>query len=70
MSWTVWFFVLYYPLLLLILAIGYRVRGSRKSDIGIGCAVMGVVGAPFAYTIIRLTYLVLFMPSPSHGFVK
>ena len=70
MNWLTWFFILYYPLLLLMLAVSYRVRRSRKSDIAIGCAVMGVVGAPFAYTIIRLAYLLLVMPSPSHGLVK
>jgi predicted secreted protein len=64
MNWLTWFFILYYPLLLLILAIGYRVRRSRKSDIAVGCAVMAVVGAPFAYTVVRIAYLVLFMPTP------
>jgi hypothetical protein len=60
MSWTVWFFILYYPLLALILFIGSRVRSSPKTNLMFGCAFMAVVGTPFAYAIGQIVYLALF----------
>jgi len=53
------FFALYYPVLLLILWTGHRVRQSERNEFLLGCAFLGVIGGPFLYEVGHIAWLIL-----------
>jgi hypothetical protein len=59
MSAIVWLFVLYYPLLFLVLWLGDRLRPSKRNNLVLGCAALAMPFTLFLIGIGQIIYAAL-----------